>query len=79
MKRNQFFVLFTMILSLLLAFQISAMADDADLPDDLKEIGEEAFYGDQSITSLTIPDGAETIGAVPSHTAGWNRSISRRL
>ena len=63
MKRNQFFVLFTMILSLLLAFQISAMADNADLPDDLKEIGEEAFYGDQSITSLTIPDGAETIGA----------------
>lgn len=50
MKRNQFFVLFTMILSLLLAFQISAMADNADLPDDLKEIGEEAFYGDQSIT-----------------------------
>ena len=63
MKRNQFFVLFTMILSLLLAFQISAMADNADLPDDLKEIGEEAFYGDQSITSLTIPDGAETIGS----------------
>lgn len=62
MKRNQFFVLFTMILSLLFAFQISAMADNADLPDDLKEIGEEAFYGDQSITSLTIPDGAEAIG-----------------
>ena len=63
MKQKRFFVLFAMILSLLLAFQISAMAENADLPDDLKEIGEEAFYGDQSITSLTIPDGAETIGA----------------
>ena len=63
MKQKRFFVLFTMILSLLLAFQISAMAENADLPDDLKEIGEDAFYGDQSITSLTIPDGAETIGA----------------
>ena len=63
MKQKRFFVLFAMILSLLLAFQISAMAENADLPDDLKEIGEAAFYGDQSITSLTIPDGAETIGA----------------
>ena len=62
MKRNRFSVLFAMMLTLLLALQISALADNADLPDDLKEIGEEAFYGDQSITSLTIPDGAETIG-----------------
>ena len=50
------------ILALILALQGTAFASSAELPSDLKEIGREAFYGDQSITAVTIPDGTVSIG-----------------
>ncbi len=50
------------ILALLLVFQSTALASGAELPAELKQIGQEAFYGDQSITTVTLPDGIESIG-----------------
>ncbi len=39
------------------------LAMEAVLPKGLKEIGDEAFSGDTSLSSLTIPEGVERIGS----------------
>ena len=39
-----------------------AQADTLSLPEGLKEIEEEAFYGDTSVTEVILPDSVETIG-----------------
>ena len=45
-----------------LCIQTSSFADSVTLPSGLIEIKEEAFYQDISITEVTVPDGARTIG-----------------
>lgn len=46
---------------LLVAMTVPAFADGLLLPDGLRSIGEEAFYGDYSIMSVTVPEGVEEI------------------
>lgn len=46
----------------LLCIQTSSFADSINLPAGLVEIKEEAFYGDTSITEVTVLEGTTTIG-----------------
>ena len=48
---------------LCLALVVPSMADQMVLPADITEIEEEAFYGDQSLTELVLPEGLLRIGS----------------
>ena len=58
MKHIRFFLALLIIVCLCTA----AQADLVTLPEDCKEIPEETFRGDQSITSVVIPAGVTRIG-----------------
>ena len=51
-----------LVVSLLFSLSAEVFADTLTLPAALREIGEEAFYGDASLDEVVIPDGAETVG-----------------
>lgn len=53
-------VILFMILCLL--FTVPAFADVLTIPVGVKEIGEEAFYGDTSLDQVVLPEGIEKIG-----------------
>lgn len=52
-----------LILFLTVVCGISALAGVLTLPDDLKTIEAEAFYGDTSVTEVILPEGLTTIGS----------------
>ncbi len=55
---------FTLLLALMiLACGCSASAEKLELPHDLKTVPEEAFFGDESLTEVVLPEGLETIGS----------------
>ena len=57
---RKLFFLLTAVLSILFS---AASSETLVLPDALSEIGDEAFAGDQAITSVVVNLGAERIGA----------------
>lgn len=63
-------VILFMILCLL--FTVPAFADVLTIPVGVKEIGEEAFYGDTSLDQVVLPEGIERIGP----RAFWGSSLS---
>ena len=48
---------------LCLALVVPSMADRVVLPSDITEIDDEAFFGDQSLTELELPEGLLRIGS----------------
>lgn len=51
-----------LVIVLLFSLSCEAFAQTLVLPASLREIGDEAFYGDESVDEVVIPEGAESIG-----------------
>ncbi len=56
------YALLILTLTLLLCGAASSESE-LKLPDDTKSIGAQAFYGDQSLDTVILPEGLETIGS----------------
>ena len=61
MMRKRGFILLLAVM--LLVCGCSASADRVELPHDLKIVSEEAFYGDESLTEVILPEGLKVIGS----------------
>lgn len=61
-RMKQLFVLLALLSMFLSVPGFRAVADAAEFPDSLIEIGDEAFYGDVSLGEVVIPEGTSTIG-----------------
>ena len=64
-----------LVVSLLFSLSAEVFADTLTLPAALREIGEEAFYGDASLDEVVIPDGTETIGPRAFADSGLKRIL----
>ena len=51
-----------LVFVLLFSLAAEAFADTLTLPASLQEIGDEAFYGDDSLDEVVIPDGTTRVG-----------------
>ncbi len=60
MRKRGFILL---LAAMLLVCGCSASADRVELPHDLKIVSEEAFYGDESLTEVILPEGLKVIGS----------------
>ena len=67
-------VLASILLLLLIFCSCNVYADTLDLPKSLREIEDEAFFGDTSITELILPEGIVSRGerafAIPAQPQG---------
>ena len=64
-----------MSICLLFCIHTITYADSINLPAGLVEIKEEAFYGDTSITKVTVPEGTTTIGPKAFANSGLQKII----
>ena len=62
MTMKRFLLSITLALTILMLFSI-ASADTLVIPAGVKEIGEEAFYGNTCLDEVVLPEGIEKIGA----------------
>ena len=58
--RYRYSLIFLMLLTL---FSVDRSYAECILPENLTEIGEEAFYGDKAIQSIVLPSNVSTIGS----------------
>ena len=60
-------VVWTLVLAIVLMMVSPAMAEVVSIPNGVSVIADEAFYGDTSITDVTIGEGVRSIGARAFH------------
>lgn len=61
MTRRSVLIMLSVIM--ILAWGNHSLADRLELPQDLTTIADEAFYGDESLTEVVLPEGLEVIGS----------------
>ena len=62
MKKN-FLFLITLLAVLFIALGTAALADTLTLPADLTAVEDQAFFGDESLETVVLPEHIETIGS----------------
>ena len=61
--KKTFLFLITLLAVLFIALGTAALADTLTLPADLTAVDDQAFYGDQSLGTVVLPEHLETIGS----------------
>ena len=61
MKRKSLYAVLALVLSVIMSLE-GALAATLTLPTGVKVIEEEAFYGDDSLDQVVLPEGVEEIG-----------------
>ena len=61
--KKTFLFLITLLAVFVLALGTAAIADTLTLPADLTAIEDQAFFGDESLETVVLPEHLETIGS----------------
>ena len=62
MKRWRMVFLLTLAFAMIILFR-GSLAETVTLPKDLTAVEDEAFFGDESLTAIVLPEGLKTIGS----------------